>query len=212
MIPEYPVWEIERKASEVLLQAYPRGLPETLVDIEWVIEGSVGLEIRPIPGLRQRWQLDGMLCCVAGHGYLVVVDEALLDQAATRYRFTLGEELGHYVLHSCHLPRVETVEQGLRQYRGIENWRRADRNARRFAAAILMPLTTLVRNIERAYRACVRTTGFDDPERIRRFLIEYAADAYEVSREAADYRFRENRGYLDRRIAKGVERRLEWLP
>jgi hypothetical protein len=208
VIPEYPVWEIERKATEVLVQAYPHGLPGPPVDIEWVIEGPVGLEIRPIPRLGH----DGMLCCLVGHGYLIVVDEALLDQAATRYRFTLGEELGHYVLHSCHLRRVATIAEGIRQYRSIENWHRVDRNARRFAAAILMPLVMLVPDIERAYRACVRTTGFDDAGKIRKFLVDYVADAYEVSKEAADYRFRENRGYLDRRIAKGIEQRLEWLP
>jgi len=212
VIPEYPAWEIERKAAGVLQEAYPGGLPRAYIDIEWVIEASVGLEIRPVPGLRERWLLEGMLCCLEGAGYCIIVDERLLDQAAPRYRFTLGEELGHYVLHASCLPRVKTLPEGLKQYRQIQNWRRADRNARRFAAAVLMPMASLTRSIERVYRACVRTAGFEDPERIRSFLVDYVVAEYEVSREAADYRFRENRGYLDRRIAKGIENRLEWLP
>ena len=211
-VPEYAVWEIERRAGEVLRRAYPEGAPEAAVDIEWVVETSEGLEIVPVPELRRRWLIDGMLCCYRSGGYCVIVDGSLLDRRPTRYRFTLAEELGHFILHANCLPKVRSVEEGVRAYHQLDNWRRADRNARRFAAAVLMPMATFIPAVERVYRAVVRTTGFEDPEAIRRYMISFAAREFEVSAEAVGYRFRENRGYLDRRTADAIERRLEWLP
>jgi Zn-dependent peptidase ImmA (M78 family) len=212
VIPEYRVWEIERKAADLLRTAYPDGLPPAYVEIEWVIEKCVGLEIVPIPSLRRGWDVDGMICCYSDGGYCIVVDEDLLDHKPSRYRFTLGEELGHHELHRDHLPKVTSFSEAIRLYRELGNWHEADRNARRFAAAALIPMPTLRVNAEALYAKLVRTAGLGDPEAIRKHLTGLLAKAYGVSAEAMRYRLAEYPERLDARVDKAIQENLDWLP
>lgn len=212
MVPGYRVWEIEREAAQVLRAAYPDGLPKDYIDIEWVVEATVGLEIVPIPGLRRSWSVEGVICCYADGGFCIVIDQDLLNRKPNRCRFTLGEELGHYVLHGDHLPKVQDHAGAIRAYRDLENWNEADRNARRFAAAILMPMQTLNPNAAEVYTTLVRAAGFGDPDAVRNHMAAELGRRYAVSAQAMGYHLTEGRDPISARIDAAIQERLDWLP
>jgi len=212
MVPEFPVWKIEREASELLEAAYPAGLPGSYIDIEWVIEEHCGLEIFPVPGLRSGWQTDGAFCALPDGGYSLAVDEDTMDHKPNRYRFTLGEELGHYVLHASYLPRVATVAEALALYHKLDNWDRMDRNARRFAAAVLMPMQTLTRSTEKAYATLVKAVGLADAEGFVKRLVAALAKVYGVSADAMKYRLKAYPARLADRIEAAIGEGLHYLP
>jgi len=212
VVPEYPVWEIERQAGELLQQAYPEGIPESAIDVEWLIEAVVGLQIVPIPGLKRGWDIPGVLCRLGRGEFCVVVDCDVMDYKPNYYRFTLGEELGHYVLHRKHLPRVRGHDEAIEAYRKLNEWPVLHRNARKFAAAILVPMRTLAPNAQRFYADLVKRVGFADPEAVRKYLSVRLARPYEVSSESMGYRLREYPERLAARVDKALEERLPSLP
>jgi len=212
VVPEFPVWEIERKAGELLQQAYPEGVPETSIDIEWLIEAVVGLQIVPIPGLKRGWDVPGVLCRLGRSQFCVVVDTDVMDHKPNYYRFTLGEELGHYVLHAEHLPRVRSHDQAIRAYRKLNEWAVLHRNARKFAAAVLVPMCTLAPNAQRVYADLVKKVGFGDPDAIRKYLAVRLARLYEVSSEAMGYRLKEYPERLSSRVDRALQERFPSLP
>ncbi len=212
MIPGHPVWEIERLASELLSKAYADAIPDNEIDIEWVVEAHVGLTIFPIPSLRSAHGTDGVLCRHPDGAFSIAVDENTMDHKVSRYRFTLGEELGHYVLHAEHLPRAATVAAALKAYRDVGNWHEIDRNAKRFSAAVLMPMDTLVPNALRTYAQVVKTVGFGDPEAIQKYVVSLLAKAYVVSHEAMRYRLKAYPARLDLRMSNAIAKRLLSLP
>jgi Zn-dependent peptidase ImmA (M78 family) len=177
-----------------------------------VIESFLGLEIWPVPGLRLTRDIDGMICHHLDGSYSIAIDQDILDHNPHRYRFTLGEEVGHYVLHADFLPKARTIEQGLAAYRTMLNWHQLDRNARRFAAAALMPMRTLVPNAERVYAELVRAVGLRDPDAVRKHIISLLSKSYGVSPEAMRYRLKEYPARLDKRIDQALRERLDILP
>ena len=211
-MPEYPVWEIERKAADVLRQAYPQSMPDSFIDNEWVIEAHVGIEILPVPGLRNGWEIDVLLRRYIAGGYDIIVDQDLADNLPHRYRFTLGEELGHLVLQAEHLPKANSIEEAISLYRRFNESFVLHRNARRFAAAILMPIHTLVTNTQRVYGELVSRVGTGDPEAIRKYVVSRLAQMYEVSAETMRIRLREHPHRLNERIEKALKEGLDCLP
>jgi len=212
VVPEYPVWEIERRAGELLQRAYPEGMPDAAIDIEWLIEGVVGIGIVPIPGLKRGWNIPGVLCRLARGQFCIVVDSDVMDHKPNYYRFTLGEELGHYVLHAEHLPRVRSHAQAIKAYRSLNEWAVLHRNARKFAAAILVPMRTLVPNAQRVYTDLVKRVGFGDPAVVHKYLAVRLAKLYEVSSESMGYRLKEYPARLAKRVDNALQERLPSLP
>ena len=65
--------------------------------IEEIVEFDLGIEIRPIRGLRARFHIEGSLSTDLT---TLVIDESLLVRQPNRYRFTLAHEVGHLILHA----------------------------------------------------------------------------------------------------------------
>lgn len=212
MARAYHVWEIEREASEVLRRAYGNDVPDSHIDIDWIIESSMGLGLVPIPGLRRAYGIDGVLCCYTDGTCAIVVDEDLLDHRPNRYRFTLGEELGHYVLHGDYLSQVNNVEDAVKLRRRLAESRHIDRNARRFAAAVLVPMSTLVPNASRVYSELVRVAGTDDHAAILKYMAARLSKLYGVSSEAMSHRLNESPGRLAQRVRRALKEGLASIP
>jgi hypothetical protein len=114
-----------------------------------------------------------------------------------RYRFTCAHELGHLILHS---DRAAAFRDG-----ALPSPASADdieREADRFAAAVLMPVATLADAIERIRReqglnpAVLPMLRGDDALSVwlwRRSFLPALCDRYGVSRAAMSYRLREVR-------------------
>jgi len=171
---------------------------------------KLGLKELPIPVPVEQW-IEGPLGIrfgvsdlshlgkdVLGASFIseseILVSETLLKNEG-RYRFTCGHELGHFILHG-HLHRAfrdTDVEPGTRG--GLEY------EADRFAAALLMPATVLMREF---FTIC-GARGVD-PGRLMVAIMERATETqtvwkriilpavtreFSVSLSAAVFRFRE---------------------
>lgn len=135
----------------------------------------------------------------------ILIHESLLENEG-RFRFTCAHELGHCILHKeiaeelsdAELPRsgkTSTIEH----------------EADRFASSILMPLSTLAKQLAKVMRdhhlnnSCVELLRGDDVRTVwlwRRCILPALCDTYGVSRAAMAYRFRELRLPGQRRILK----------
>lgn len=114
-----------------------------------------------------------------------------------RYRFTCAHELGHLILHAdC---AAAFRDGALPSLSGADD---IEREADRFAAAMLMPVATLAEAIERIRReqglnpAVVPMLRGDDTLSVwlwRRCFLPALCDRYGVSRAAMTYRLREVR-------------------
>lgn len=135
----------------------------------------------------------------------ILISESLLEHEG-RYRFTCAHELAHMVLHR-HLaetlvdeevPSLDDEQSGL-----------IEREANRFAAAVLMPLETLPDAFESIRRehgldpACYELLRGKDLRTLwlwHRVFLPALADRYRVSRAAMIYRCREIRLARGRRL------------
>ena len=66
------------------------------VPIEEYIEFDLELDIIPLPGFRDRFDIDGFLTL---DRTAIYISQELMDKYYNRYRFTLAHEIGHYALH-----------------------------------------------------------------------------------------------------------------
>ena len=188
MIPPVPYLSLEelRRSAELFLgQYHPSG--EIPVPIEEMIEVDMGLEIRPIPGLRQRFGMDGSLTVDL---QTIVVDADLLTRWPRRYRFTLAHEIGHRILHP---EQVQALAGGTR-----EEWKAAVRGippreyswmefqASEFAGHVLVPRQPLLEWYQQAARRAER--GGIDLAELREWSMSrvagWIADHFEVSTNA----------------------------
>jgi len=216
-VPEYSVWEIEQRAEALLTEAYktvyPYTVPVTVVDVEWVAEVVLGVGIRYVSGLRGRCRVDGVILPQSKAGPVILIDRGILDrQSVSRYRFTIAEEVGHYVLHCPHLPAVTTPDALLRLYRALENWHAAERNAKRFAAALLMPMKSLERQATGVYHGLAETPGIRSRDELVQRLVAILAKIFQVSQEAMRYRLAEYPARLMERIEAATKQGLKELP
>ena len=101
-----------RAAAEAFLKRYhaSRKIP---IPIEQIVEFQMGLDIVPLPGLLEAYDVDGFTSSDLSE---ISVDQFVYEHRPSRYRFTLAHEVGHVVLHA------ELFKA--HRFRGIEAWRR----------------------------------------------------------------------------------------
>jgi hypothetical protein len=181
-----------RRSGELFLEQYHRS-DEIPVPIEEIIEFDLGLEIRPIPGLRHRFGIDGSLTVDL---QTIVVDAELLTRWPRRYRFTLAHEIGHRILHP---QQVQALGGGTR-----EEWKTAVRGippreyswmefqASEFAGHVLVPRHPLLERYQEAARRAER--GGIDLAELRDWSMSqvagWIADHFDVSTDVVEVRLK----------------------
>ena len=117
------------------------------VDIEHVIEATMGIIIIPVESLQKHCDMDGF---ISQDYKAIYVDEFLYtdDRYYKRVRFTIAHEIGHYVLHRS------TIDN--HKFRDVDDWIRFRLNlndetvgwfetqASEFAGRLLVPIDPLV--------------------------------------------------------------------
>ncbi len=144
-LPTYTVQELEREAAEFLRKALPQGV-QIPVDVDFLLETREGVDLDYWPKLEANHGVVGaVLRDLDRDCLLIYVDEDLADADHRRsfYRMTVAEELAHVVLHAEVIRQVVTIDdfRQLQQHRMLYQ---AERNAKRFAAALLMPPADLL--------------------------------------------------------------------
>ena len=141
--------EIETKAEGFLREFHPDGsIP---IPIEFIIEGKLGMDIIPIPGLKRGFAIEAF---VSKNLLEICVDEHTYSTSERRYRFSLAHELGHKFLHAevwDQLGRFQTIEEW-REIRSTEipenEYGYLEFHANSFAGMILAPTAPLTAKFE----------------------------------------------------------------
>jgi len=92
--PHLPYDKLRRIAADFLAQHHQAGtLP---VPIEAIAEFRFGLDIVPVPGLLDGFDVDAFLTSDLTE---IRVDRFIQEKRPTRYRFSIAHELAHLVIH-----------------------------------------------------------------------------------------------------------------
>jgi hypothetical protein len=87
--------DLEGRARQFLEQHNPAG--EVPVPIDLIAERGLGLDIIPMPRLKEDFDTDGFL---AFGRSIIYVDQAQFERYEVRYRNTLAHEIGHLLPHA----------------------------------------------------------------------------------------------------------------
>ena len=155
-------WALARRAEEAARRELER-IPEWLWDgrsvpvpVELLADSHYGLLVEEEPDLRSRLALSdhahvsGLLLPAER---LIVVDEEEAARAPGRRRFTIGHELGHWVLHRspgseapvyCRDVGVREQAAGEPEPAAVFDYPPSELEANQFAAAMLLPRELLL--------------------------------------------------------------------
>lgn len=138
-IKDYPLWHLEKIAKETLENA-EKCIEGYRVDIEKLLEVKFGIIIDIHYNLQAKYGVMGYMLT---HGKRLFVDNQLLDDSRfeQRYRFTLAEELAHYIIHKNIYVGCKTVDERIHTESLLTRQESyfLEHNAKALASAILMP-------------------------------------------------------------------------
>ena len=172
--------------------------PDLPVDIEHVIEATMGIRIIPIESLQKHCDLEGFI----SQDYTAIYVDAFLytdDRYYKRVRFTIAHEIGHYVLHR------NTMDN--QKFKNVEDWIKFRLNlndetlgwfetqASEFAGRLLVPIDPLVEEfrskrdgILRKYSSCDSKPMSDDD--LFSMVAPIVCGRFDVSAEVIERRLR----------------------
>ena len=189
----YKAGQLEAIAREQIQNLKKQGLFSIPVEIELVVEKLHGIQIDVQRGLKESHHIWGMI----GHDkdtdtFLILVDENLfdLDSLHRLYRMTVAEEFAHCVLHAEAILAVKSTDDfiALQQH---TDWHTHDRNAKRLAAAILMPAENILNDAREYYKEIIEIAGFGDSDAVKKYLVKRLIEKYDVSPAAMKFRLGE---------------------
>ncbi|HUI08191.1 MAG TPA: ImmA/IrrE family metallo-endopeptidase [Verrucomicrobiae bacterium] len=192
-VKDFRLFELERIAAAALAGA-PQCLKGLRVDIERLILEKHQLRIEAFHDLKRRWDTYAFIDTTAK---VVFVDAELMDsdRLEKKYRFTLAEELAHFLIHQPVFSHCRTVEDRLALEKQFDDLTRdrLESNARALASALLIPKATIELRVEELARKLV-----DEQRHILvEELIAVIGRDYDVNFNAAKHRLR-NLGYRRR--------------
>ena len=183
-IKDYPLWQLENISQEVLKNAN-YCIEKYRVDIEKLIETKYEILIDIHYDLQKKY---GVMAYMLIHGKRLFIDNRLIDEPrlTKRYRFTLAEELAHFIIHQHIYKDCKTLNDRIEMdslLTGQEQWF-LETNAKALASAILMPKTIIEPRTEELFSVVGNSSShtgaminilshdFDvNPQAVRRRLI-----------------------------------------
>jgi hypothetical protein len=145
-LPDEQIW----RAADRFREEYSGGkLP---VDIEDIVEFSLGIEFFPLSGLRTEASIDSFL---SSNCKTIFVDKDVFNQRGipVRLRFSLAHEVGHLVLHQNIITAItgSTIEDWKQIRRTIPEpeYGKLEYQAYEFAGRLLVPPDALVAEIDK---------------------------------------------------------------
>jgi Zn-dependent peptidase ImmA (M78 family) len=155
------VEKIEAQAEELLAKFEVRIVP---TPIEELVR-ALGIRISRAPSA----EFSGLLIRKDGHALIGVNS----SEAPARQRFTIAHEIAHFILH----PQKDAFVDFRKEWGAGEAKPSRERHADMFAAALLMPRKTLLKDFRRLAK-----DGYTDQ------VILTLAKQYAVSEDAMRYR------------------------
>jgi len=208
--PTYTVEELERIARD-FLAGQPAALQQPPIDVDVLLERLPGVRLDVRRGLQSRFGVMGMVTRDVSDGsILVYIDEAHADGPPARYRMTVAEELAHILIHRTVIDSVMGDDdfRALQQHR---SWYDMERNAKRCAAAILMPARAIIERAKQAYTRLVEVAGFENPGAVMKYMASQLATPFEVSQTAMRIRLTEWPMRIKDRVEAAMRARADEL-
>ena len=209
----YTVKQLEKIAAQQVLQLKEHQNFTIPVDIEAIVEKFHGIIIDVQRGLKEHHSIWGMVGPdLNSDKILIIVDDQLLDQDYLYriYRMTVAEELAHAILHREAIKEVKTVED-FKALHNHSDWDRHDRNAKRLAAALLIPAEHVSKDSRELYTKMVRIVGYGNPDAIKKHLANKLAEQYEVSVKPMKFRLGEWPIRVMQKIDQAMSEELDFL-
>ena len=142
-IRDYRFYELEQIAADALRDT-ESCIKGRRVDIERLILEKFKLKIETFVDLRRRWDTYAFIDTT---GAVIFIDADLMNEARLekKYRFTLAEELAHFLIHRHLFADCRAIEGRMKIEEMQDERTRAymESNAKALASAILMPKATV---------------------------------------------------------------------
>jgi Zn-dependent peptidase ImmA (M78 family) len=192
-VKDYRLYELEQIAADALRDA-ERCFKDRRVNIERLILEKFNLKIETFIDLRRRWDTYAFIDTT---GAVIFIDADLMNEERLekKYRFTLAEELAHFLIHRQLFADCRTIEDRLKIEEKLDERTRVymESNAKALASAILMPKTTIEPLVESLARKLVDAEGHILIDKV----VSALASEYDVNFQAAKRRMI-NLGYRQR--------------
>lgn len=153
--------KIESLAEQILAKHEMKTVPTPIEELA----RSLGIRVSRAPSA----DFSGLLIRKDGHALIGVNS----SEAPNRQRFTIAHELGHFVLH----PQKDAFVDFRKEWSAGETKPPRERHADMFAAALLMPRKSILKDFRRLAK-----DGYTDA------VTATLAKQYAVSEEAMRYR------------------------
>ena len=165
--------------AESFRNRFCRNAPFPL-DIEYLLEKELGLELIPVSALRQTTRVSAYL--KADFSGIVIDAEEYIDERFTnRLRFSLAHEIGHFILHRdiFRAQRINSIDEYIEQIDELneENWCGLEWQANQFAGFLLVPYHELEHRVDETLREI-------EKRNLAGFLLE---NGEEVSSQVAPF-------------------------
>ena len=164
------------------------------MDIERLILEKFKLKIESFVELRRRWDTYAFIDAT---GAVISIDAELMNEVRLekKYRFTLAEELAHFLIHRHLFANCRTIEDRMKIEETLDERTRAymESNAKALASAILMPKATVEPLVESLAGKLMDGEGHILMDQ----LVSTLAGEYDVNFQAAKRRMI-NLGYRQR--------------
>ena len=214
LLKEYTVQELERIAEQYHKKAENGfSIP---VDIEWIIETTPGIDLDIYPCLKANHNILGMAGINEDGTISIYLDDKLADSDSQqkRARMTLAEEFAHILIHGDAIRQVKSPYDFLLIH-SHPKWPVFDRNAKRLAAALLMPARTIIEDGGAWYSKITSSLPeqmkYSNPVAVKKMIISKLADRYDVSVQSMEIRLSEWPIRLLEKIENAMRERLDFL-
>ena len=192
-VKDYRLYELEQIAADALRDAQ-HCFKGQRVDIERLILEKFRIKIETFVDLRRRWDTYAFIDTT---GSTIFIDAELMneDRLEKKYRFTLAEELAHFLIHRQLFAECRTIEDRFRIEEKLDERTRVymETNAKALASAILMPKATIEPLVESLAHKLVDPEGHILIDKV----VAALASEYDVNFQAAKRRMI-NLGYRQR--------------
>ena len=186
-VPHLSYEQLRFHADEFLKRYHPSS--KIPVPIEQIVEFQLKLDIIPLPGLQEAYEIDGF---TSGDLTAISVDQAVYERRPRRYRFTLAHEAGHVVIHAKLFKEhsFRTVDEWKRFVKAFPDLdlSRLEWQAHSFAGLVLVPKEPLEQTLREKLRAVKASKLKHEEDFAKDLAVEMTARHFDVSKEVIERR------------------------